>query len=131
MSPTPGRSTLMTSAPIYASSCVQVGPDCTWVKSRMRTPSSALPAWPHGFDEGRGAPFAPGFFAARPAFNPTTFRANFFAAVLFLDRAASPAAFLAFLPPLFVRVAIAVLLELSGRNHAAMKITSCAAHSAG
>src|SRR5580658_2499526 len=42
MSPTPGRSTLMTSAPNQASNCVQVGPDCTWVKSRMRTPSSAL-----------------------------------------------------------------------------------------
>jgi len=24
-------------APIQARSCVQVGPDCTWVKSRMRT----------------------------------------------------------------------------------------------
>src|SRR5271156_5937620 len=42
MSPTPGRSTLMTSAPSHASSCVQVGPDWTWVKSRIRTPSSAL-----------------------------------------------------------------------------------------
>ncbi len=43
MSPVPGRSTLMTSAPNQASSCVQVGPDCTCVKSRMRTPSNALP----------------------------------------------------------------------------------------
>src|SRR5208283_2561714 len=42
MSPTPGRSTLITSAPNQASSCVQVGPDWTWVKSRMRTPVSAL-----------------------------------------------------------------------------------------
>src|SRR5579862_7142001 len=42
MSPTPGRSTLITSAPNQASNCVQVGPDWTWVKSRMRTPSSAL-----------------------------------------------------------------------------------------
>src|SRR5581483_10411433 len=42
MSPTPGRSTLITSAPNHASNCVQVGPDCTWVKSRMRTPFSAL-----------------------------------------------------------------------------------------
>src|SRR6478752_5448587 len=42
MSPTPGRSTLITSAPSQASSCVHVGPDCTCVKSRMRTPSSAL-----------------------------------------------------------------------------------------
>ena len=38
MSPAPGRSTLMTSAPNHASNWVQVGPDCTWVKSRMRTP---------------------------------------------------------------------------------------------
>src|SRR5208282_1934890 len=42
ISPTPGRSTLITSAPNHASNCVQVGPDCTWVKSRMRTPSSAF-----------------------------------------------------------------------------------------
>src|SRR4029077_14600081 len=42
MSPTPGRSTLITSAPSQARSCVHVGPDCTWVKSRILTPSSAL-----------------------------------------------------------------------------------------
>src|ERR1700733_13356586 len=42
MSPTPGRSPLITSAPNHASNCVQVGPDCTWVKSRILTPSSAL-----------------------------------------------------------------------------------------
>src|SRR5437763_3897891 len=42
MSPVPVFSTLMTSAPSQASSCVQVGPDCTCVKSRIRTPSSAL-----------------------------------------------------------------------------------------
>src|SRR5260221_14269089 len=42
MSPMSGRSTLMTSAPNQARSWVQVGPDWTWVKSRMRTPSSAL-----------------------------------------------------------------------------------------
>src|ERR1700738_4922810 len=54
MSPTSGRSTLITSAPIKASSWVQVGPDCTCVKSRMRTPSSALPASPHGLVEGFG-----------------------------------------------------------------------------
>ena len=41
-SPSPGLSTLITSAPSQASNWVQVGPDCTWVKSRMRTPSSAL-----------------------------------------------------------------------------------------
>src|SRR5437899_2324658 len=43
MSPSPARSTLMTSAPSHARSCVHVGPDCTCVKSRMRTPSNALP----------------------------------------------------------------------------------------
>src|ERR1700722_2695544 len=42
-SPAPARSTLITSAPNHANSCVQVGPDCTCVKSRMRTPSNALP----------------------------------------------------------------------------------------
>src|SRR5688572_1139210 len=41
-SPSPAFSTLTTSAPNHASSCVQVGPDWTCVKSRMRTPSSAL-----------------------------------------------------------------------------------------
>src|ERR1700722_3778210 len=41
-SPLPAFSTLMTSAPNHASSWVQVGPDCTCVKSRMRTPLSAL-----------------------------------------------------------------------------------------
>src|SRR5882672_8773130 len=41
-SPAPARSTLITSAPNHASNCVHVGPDCTWVKSRMRTPSNAL-----------------------------------------------------------------------------------------
>src|SRR5262245_27668742 len=42
MSPTPGRSTLITSAPNQPSNCVQVGPDWTWVKSRIFTPLSAL-----------------------------------------------------------------------------------------
>src|SRR5450432_2907082 len=42
ISPTPGRSTLITSAPNQANNCVQVGPDCTCVKSRIRTPASAL-----------------------------------------------------------------------------------------
>src|SRR6266480_1882566 len=36
-----GGSSLMTSAPSHASSCVQVGPACTWVMSRMRIPLSA------------------------------------------------------------------------------------------
>src|ERR1700676_1131206 len=42
ISPTPGRSTLITSAPNQARNCVQVGPDWTWVKSRIRTPLSAF-----------------------------------------------------------------------------------------
>src|SRR5215470_7639802 len=65
MSPTPGRSTLITSAPNQARSWVQVGPDCTWVKSRMRTPVRALPASPQALLDGRGRwplPFV--FFAA-------------------------------------------------------------------
>src|ERR1700689_4030974 len=41
-SPLPAFSTLITSAPNHASSCVQVGPDCTCVKSRMRTPLNAF-----------------------------------------------------------------------------------------
>src|SRR6516165_11521017 len=56
MSPTPGRSTLITSAPNQARSWVQVGPDCTWVKSRMRTPSSALPSPPQGALDGATVP---------------------------------------------------------------------------
>ena len=35
---------------------MQVGPDCTCVKSRMRTHSSALPAWPNGLVDGFGRP---------------------------------------------------------------------------
>src|SRR5271167_1110128 len=42
MSPRPGISTLITSAPIHANSCVPVGPAWTWLRSRIRTPSSAL-----------------------------------------------------------------------------------------
>src|SRR5262245_22674500 len=42
-SPSPGFSTLMTSAPNHARICVHVGPDCTWVISRTRTPSRAFP----------------------------------------------------------------------------------------
>src|SRR6185369_11244748 len=36
-----GGSNLITSAPIHASSCEHVGPACTWVMSRMRTPLRA------------------------------------------------------------------------------------------
>ena len=42
MSPRPGISTLITSAPIHARSCVAVGAAWTWPISRMRTPSRAL-----------------------------------------------------------------------------------------
>ena len=45
-SPAPGRSTLITSAPNQASSCVQVGPDWTCVKSRTLIPSNAFMAFP-------------------------------------------------------------------------------------
>src|SRR3954469_16544516 len=65
MSPTPGRSILITSAPSQARSWVQVGPDCTCVKSSTRTPSRALPAWPNGLLDGLGMPlpFLAAFFA--------------------------------------------------------------------
>src|SRR5258707_4273561 len=85
MSPTPGRSTLMQSAPSQARSCVQVGPDCTWVKSRILTPSSARPAWPHGFADGRGRPLPTAFAAALFGLSRTTFLADFFAAALTRD----------------------------------------------
>jgi len=52
---------------------VQVGPDCTWVKSSTLTPSKALPAWPQGLVEGRGRPLAA--FAGFPDFSLTIFRA--------------------------------------------------------
>jgi hypothetical protein len=82
-SPTPGRSTLITSAPMKASSCVQVGPDCTWVKSRMRTPSSARPPVPTALSTAAasrcfGAAFAAGFFAVEL----DDFLGGFFAAAL-------------------------------------------------
>src|SRR6478735_5858087 len=68
MSPSPARSTLITSAPSHARSCVQVGPDCTCVKSRMRTPSSALLInYPHAMRSSRKCFFGPrrqGFFLA-------------------------------------------------------------------
>src|SRR5262249_14019488 len=115
MSPTPGRSTLITSAPMKASNCVQVGPDCTCVKSRMRTPSSALPASPQRIVDGRGKPLAfadlaAGFFAVIL----TVLLADFLAA----DLTALPAAFFAGALDLFgrnldfavLRVAIALLL---------------------
>src|SRR5438874_1870345 len=62
MSPSPARSTLTTSAPSHASSCVQVGPDCTCVKSRIRTPSSALPiTFPYAMPSLAEEPLPPGW----------------------------------------------------------------------
>src|ERR1700740_778594 len=84
MSPMPGRSTLMTSAPRYARSCVQVGPDCTWVKSRIFTPASALPACPHGLVLGRGRPLPDDFAGPFLAFRLMTFFDDFFADTLAL-----------------------------------------------
>ena len=75
MSPVPGRSTLITSAPNQASSCVQVGPDWTCVKSRIFTPSSALPSLPHGLMR-PGQAVAVGFLA-------TTLSTGFFAGLAF------------------------------------------------
>ena len=59
---------MITSAPNQASSCVQVGPDWTCVKSRILTPCSALPSWPHGFLD---------IFGVAVAFLATTFSAGF------------------------------------------------------
>src|ERR1700746_2958026 len=87
MSPTPGRSTLMTSAPRKASSWVQVGPDCTCVKSRIRTPSSARPACPQALLLGRGKllPFADFFTSLTTFFDAVLALAglDFVVAVLF------------------------------------------------
>src|SRR5690606_542708 len=90
-----------------ASNCVQVGPDCTCVKSRMRTPVSALPSWPKGLLDGLGRPlplafflpmaFAPLAFAAGlRAASFTTLRADFFAAGLDLALDLAFAFFFAF-----------------------------------
>src|ERR1700756_800164 len=115
MSPTPGRSTLITSAPMKASNCVQVGPDCTCVKSRMRTPSSALPASPQGIDDGRGRvlPFADlvaGFFAATFTVLFAGFLAADFTALLADFFAGALNLFARSLDFAFLRVAIAPLL---------------------
>src|SRR6266542_1070576 len=63
MSPEPGRSILITSAPNQARSCVQVGPDWTCVKSRILTPSSALPSLPQGLLDTLGRPLPLAFLA--------------------------------------------------------------------
>src|SRR5919106_6403877 len=105
MSPVPGRSTLITSAPNQARSCVQVGPDWTWVKSRIFTPSSALPAWPYGLAEGFGSPLAAAFAldALAAGFFDFSFT-TFFVAALVL----ALALVLAFAFEAFFRTAIVV-----------------------
>src|SRR5215216_1772090 len=89
MSPVPGRSTLITSAPNQARSCVQVGPDWTCVKSRIFTPSSALPSWPQGLLDTLGRPLPLAFLA-------TSLRTDFFAALAFLEALSLLFAFLSF-----------------------------------
>src|SRR3954463_1117702 len=121
MSPWPGRSTLITSAPNHASSWVQVGPDWTWVKSRILTPSSALPSWPHGFFD---------IFSAFAAALSTTFSAGFFAAFAFSLAFFSLAlafAFFSFLSFFFAMVGPLFLLELALR----VEIADAAAFAAG
>src|SRR4051794_31434591 len=120
MSPVPGRSTLITSAPNHASSWVQVGPDWTWVKSRILTPSSALPSWPHGFFD---------IFSAFAAALSTTFSAGFFAAFAFslAFSLALAFAFFSFLSFFFAMVGPLFLLELALR----VEIADAAAFAAG
>jgi hypothetical protein len=86
------------------------------VKSRIRTPSSALPACPQGLDEGRGkelptAAFAARFFAA----SLTTFLADFLTGFF--------AAALDFVLAAFFRVAITSLLN-SAHAHASGHLVS-------
>src|ERR1700676_93730 len=88
MSPVLGRATLITSAPNQARSCVQVGPDWTWVKSRILTPSSALPSLPQGLDETLGRPLSLAFLA--------TSLSDFRLALSFLEILSLPFAFLSF-----------------------------------
>src|SRR5262252_244308 len=95
MSPVPGRSILITSAPNHARSCVQVGPDWTCVKSRILTPSSALPSLPHGLVETLGRPLPFAFLA-------TTLSAGRLAALAFLAALSLRFAFLSFFFAIFV-----------------------------
>src|SRR5690242_712486 len=104
MSPWPGRSTLITSAPNHASSWVQVGPDWTWVKSRTFTPWSALPSWPHGFFEIFGA-LLPLLFLA------ITLSAGFFTSLAFIFTLEA-AAFDVFRPGAFFAIFFAILVLL-------------------
>src|SRR5690242_14549838 len=107
MSPWPGRSTLITSAPNHASNWVQVGPDWTWVKSRIFTPSSALPSCPHGFFE---------IFGPLPLlFLATTLSAGFFTSLAFTFTLEAAAFALAFFAIFFAIVCLLLLLQLGLR----------------
>src|SRR5436190_1965258 len=108
MSPWPGRSTLITSAPSQASSWVQVGPDWTCVKSRIFTPVSALPSWPHGFFDILGAPLPLAFLA-------TTLSAGFFAAFALTLAGLAAALALPFFAIFFAILRPLLLLELALR----------------
>src|SRR5476651_1046567 len=121
MSPTPGRSTLITSAPNQASSWVQVGPDWTWVKSRIFTPSSALPSLPHGFLEGGLEDILGGFATS---FSAGRFAGFAFALTLIFEAFALFFAFTAFFFAMFVPL---FLLELALR----IEIADAAALAAG
>src|SRR5580698_2183540 len=107
MSPWPGRSTLITSAPNQARSCVQVGPDWTCVKSRILTPSSALPSWPHAFFDIFGAEALAAFFGATSftTFFEAAFAFSFFSLALAF-------AFFSFLSFFFAMVVPLLLLQL-------------------
>src|SRR6185437_2919466 len=125
MSPIPGRSTLITSAPNHASSWVQVGPDWTCVKSRTFTPSSALPSLPHGLVEGAlvdtlGKPLPLLFFA-------TTLSAGFFTSLAFTFTLEAAALTLAFFAIFFAILVLLLLLQLGLR----IEIADAAALAAG
>src|SRR6185437_4332958 len=125
MSPIPGRSTLITSAPNHASSWVQVGPDWTCVKSRTFTPSSALPSLPHGLVEGAlvdtlGKPLPLLFFA-------TTLSGGFFTSLAFTFTLEAAALTLAFFAIFFAILVLLLLLQLGLR----IEIADAAALAAG
>jgi hypothetical protein len=67
----------------------------------MRTPSSALPASPYGFDDGRGRPLDPAFFAA--TFFGFSFTTFFAAALDFAFTFNFAAFFVAIVVPITVR----------------------------
>src|SRR5579883_557674 len=128
MSPWPGRSTLITSAPNHASSWVQVGPDWTLVKSRILTPSSALPSWPQGFFETLGSK-PPPTWEPPASFLPTTLSAGFFAILVLAFALTLEAAALAlpFFAIFFAIVCLLLFLQLGLR----VEIADAAALAAG